>query len=486
VGWVDRLGGVLADAALGAFFLSSAVALAMVACRQPARRCVLARAGLCAVVLLWPLVLIRPAARWHIIDQADALVPRFLRNASSKGDLEPAPRSPSRSVGESDDGDAFARSAGRALTLIYFGVCAAGLANLALGWAAAAWLRRSARCPDAAALATYVSMPYVGSHGLPRPDLLVAPRIGRPVLVGLARTAILVPEWYDSPDFSSELRLSLLHELAHAERADPAFGVVGTFAQTVWFFLPQIWWIRGQMRLDQEFLADHQASSGFGHSTAYAASLVGLAEPSGREPSGPSAVSPNPARARSGVSALFFRVLMLVRCPFPFETQAPAWWRWLLPSLVGGAALAVSMLSLRPDPSHAAEATRPNSAPSAHGSFHVARLFTDQTEPDSASPNEGPYVLPILLPPRFDLSLEVWGTAPDLRKIRILGLQMEPEKGVPAGWHQVQIHHEAIGTTVRLDGAFVPFRAATAWPRRLTLHVPPDQAGRFRNLSLTW
>ena len=113
----------------------------------------------------------------------------------------------------------------------------------------------------------------------PRPNLRVSSGVQRPVLVGLFRTTILIPSHYDEPEASPEfLKLSLLHELAHAEQSDPWFGTIASLAQSVWFFLPHVWWLRSQLIMDQEFMADNAASLRYGTSSRYAASLLSLAD----------------------------------------------------------------------------------------------------------------------------------------------------------------------------------------------------------------
>ena len=187
-------------------------------------------------------------------------------------------------------------------------------------------------------------------RGSGRPRLLVSDRTTRPVLLGWLRPAILIPPGLDEPEAADRLRLSLLHELAHAENLDHRFGPAATLAQAIWFFLPPVWWIRDQMKLDQEFLADRRAVAHFGTSGGYASSLVELAssaEPGGS--GGPSPIDgPRPAHRAAGVaSALFQRVLMLLKCPFAIEGRTPLWWRWLTALTLALATLAASCLTLR-------------------------------------------------------------------------------------------------------------------------------------------
>ena len=85
-------------------------------------------------------------------------------------------------------------------------------------------------------------------------------------MTGLFRPTILIPEALDGAlDDPEPLRLSLLHEIAHAERSDHWFGTAASMAQTVWFFLPQVWWLRRQLLIDQEFLADRSAAERLRH-----------------------------------------------------------------------------------------------------------------------------------------------------------------------------------------------------------------------------
>src|SRR5947207_2667149 len=73
--WVDRLGVVLVDATLAATVLLILVSLAMVGCRQPARRCGLARGAIVACLVLIPLVGLGPAPRIQVVQSLVQLSP---------------------------------------------------------------------------------------------------------------------------------------------------------------------------------------------------------------------------------------------------------------------------------------------------------------------------------------------------------------------------------------------------------------------------
>ena len=142
----------------------------------------------------------------------------------------------------------------------------AGFAWLLLGCWGVHWLRRHSLEPSASTRTLYRRLiSGLEPQARVRPDLRVSPRVQHPVVVGVLRPTILIPPSYDEPDTDAELlRLSLLHEIAHAEQSDPWFGTVASLAQTVWFFLPQIWWLRSRLLIDQEFLADRSAALRYG------------------------------------------------------------------------------------------------------------------------------------------------------------------------------------------------------------------------------
>jgi beta-lactamase regulating signal transducer with metallopeptidase domain len=140
------------------------------------------------------------------------------------------------------------------------------------------WLIRNSRAPSVATQGIFDRLFAGDERRRTRPALRVSSRVHHPVVVGFFWPTILVPSVYEEPGGDPELlRLSLLHEIAHANRRDPWFGTAASLAQTVWFFLPQMWWLRSQLMIDQEFLADRSAALRYGTTSGYAASLLSLA-----------------------------------------------------------------------------------------------------------------------------------------------------------------------------------------------------------------
>jgi beta-lactamase regulating signal transducer with metallopeptidase domain len=171
------------------------------------------------------------------------------------------------------------------------------------------------------------------------PRLLTSDQLWVPVSCGLWRPAVVLPAHFLSLADMSRLRWVFAHELTHLERCDPWSCLLFGLAQGVYFYCPWFWWLRRQVRLCQEFIADAAAARQAGLAEDYAHFLVSLAE----APAGP--------RVAIGVvgrhSDLFRRITMLLQNPLRMESACPR--RWSLATLAGLFAVAVcaSGLGLR-------------------------------------------------------------------------------------------------------------------------------------------
>ncbi len=341
---VDRMGVALLDASLAALAITGLVVLAMVQCRQPARRLGWARAGLLSTLVLLPLSAFNPVPRidireplqslWHSsLDEWSPGHPRSREGPHTSplerelGGEKPACERPDGETGRTGK-SLWTRRLARGLVLAYAAGLSIGLGSICLGLWGSAWLVRQAWEPSARSLEDYDALPL--RRGSPRPRLLVCGRVHRAVLVGILRPVILIPPELDEWEAVDRRRLSLLHELAHAEGGDHRFSPAASLASASWFFLPPAWWILGQMKLDQEFVADRRAVAHFGTTGGYASSLVELAAalPSVFQADLPPTIRKSREVSAAIPSALFQRILMLVKCPFAIEGQTPLWWRW--------------------------------------------------------------------------------------------------------------------------------------------------------------
>jgi hypothetical protein len=258
-------------------------------------------------------------------------------------------------------------------------------------------------------------------------------------------------------------------------------------AQAAWFFLPQVAWIGRQMRVDQEFLVDGASARRLGTSGPdYARSLVGFVD----APRVVAAARPgvDPSRPLGSTTAL--RVLMLLRCPYPLEVRPPAWWRWGLAPLTLAGVLAATSLTLRDPRAAAGTASNPGKTAGLLVRIDQLTVTCDHDRGRAAA-----CVLPVALPARFDLRLEIQVRPIDLPLFTLAGFHVAPpfpESSDPTyrddpPWLLVRIQREP-GQPPRawVDGEVAAVRPARdVDPSRLAVHSPTDRVARVRRLVLT-
>ncbi|HKB35628.1 MAG TPA: M56 family metallopeptidase, partial [Gemmataceae bacterium] len=148
-----------------------------------------------------------------------------------------------------------------------------------------------------------------------RPRLLVSHLVRVPLSCGVLRPTVLLPASLCHGDAGPRLRWVLAHELAHIRRRDAVVCLLFGVAQVVYYFVPWLWWLRRQVRLCQEHVADAAAVVESGPPEDYAEFLLAW-----------SAAPALPAGA-TGVSGhtsdLFRRITMLVKSPIPIEERCP-------------------------------------------------------------------------------------------------------------------------------------------------------------------
>ena len=376
--WADRGATSWLDATMAVLLLTGATALAMIQCRQPVRRRVWGRLGLIASLVVIPLTFLNPFAKIDLKHPTSRIwVVEPWGQTTRTGWDAPATETAAR------EGRPNAELVGAWFRLLLPGLLVAygcgfvlAVGRLAFGLGGTRWLVRQSGRASPATERLLTDLPFAGRE-VARPTVLVCQRLRRPVLIGFRRAVILIPPELDRPDAAIPLRLGLLHELAHAEIHDHRYTLLANVVHAVWFFVPQVWWIRSQLRLDAEFLADHRAVGTFGTSQSYAASLVNLAmvpdqgdltvDPVGVGP--PRAIMPGDPRGsraqrkseggdaresnRIGglASVLFQRVQMLLKCPFEVEDQAPRRWINLVAVVVGTWTVLASCVTVCPEPS---------------------------------------------------------------------------------------------------------------------------------------
>jgi beta-lactamase regulating signal transducer with metallopeptidase domain len=156
-----------------------------------------------------------------------------------------------------------------ALLAGYAGVAGLFLLRWLLAHAALAWLLRGAR-PAPASVAEILEELAPGRKS----RLVVSPRVRVPFSYGLLRPTMVLPaSMADAPP--RVLRWVLAHERSHLERGDGWAGLLLALGQAAFFFVPWFWWLRRQVRLCQEHVADAAAVAAGGAPEDYAEFLLG-------------------------------------------------------------------------------------------------------------------------------------------------------------------------------------------------------------------
>ena len=173
--------------------------------------------------------------------------------------------------------------------------------------------------------------------------LLISQDVSLPVAVGLLRPAVVLPSWLAESMTPEQLRPILAHELAHIRRQDATLRWVAALFQIVFYYQPCYWWLRRELRLCQEFLADADATACARSATEYAEQLVALlkAAPARRW-------RPSPA---IGIlerrSELYRRIQMLVASPRVVESNPGRRWNLMAGTLLVALSLSLGLITLR-------------------------------------------------------------------------------------------------------------------------------------------
>lgn len=107
-----------------------------------------------------------------------------------------------------------------------------------------------------------------------RVQVLVSERIDMPLTFGLLRPVILLPASVCEPGRCENRQYCLAHEWSHVVRRDVLPWRLVMLAQFLYFYQPLFWWLRRQMRLCQDFLADDFAARQSAAPEDYAEFLV--------------------------------------------------------------------------------------------------------------------------------------------------------------------------------------------------------------------
>jgi beta-lactamase regulating signal transducer with metallopeptidase domain len=514
-GVLDRFGQVLLDGTLAMTVFMSLVVLLLLSCRQPARRVCMAQGAVLVAILMMPLVAASPLPRvnpffWVASDPDRPIADRSLGRpgTSPAGDLDASVQGSEHDSSRVGPGTG-TRAEPWLIPIIAVGYLAGALIGttwLLIGLWGIRRLVRGSVDPGPAVQALYNELVKELGGERSAPALRVSARIHRPVLAGLIRTTIVIPQALQETEFDQGfLRLILVHELAHADQRDTISGAAANLAQCIWFFLPFLWWLRTQLRIDQEFLADQKTAIIAGSSAAYATRLVSLSTPYEGSPATRPIIESVPLLRGwwwdgGFKSPLLQRVVMLLHCPYQIETQSPDGWSALVSASMVGLGILFSCLGVSGAPTRVTTQDRASdeAQPTQPNTFRVAQ-FVAVARGANSSGRSVPYVLPLLLPTRFEMSLEMQATAQGLRGTRLAGLLLaarpQPEPGGEAqsaaetaeSWHHVRLNRSGTSLTLTIDGTPIAVaRRGDTISEWLTVEPPAEQTVVLRNLVITW
>ena len=111
-----------------------------------------------------------------------------------------------------------------------------------------------------------------------RVKLLVSENVRVPTALGFFRAAVVLPAWALRDLSADELKMIVLHELAHLHRWDDWTNLAQKFVKALFFFHPAVWWIDSRLALEREIACDDMVLEQTANARTYAASLVSVAE----------------------------------------------------------------------------------------------------------------------------------------------------------------------------------------------------------------
>src|SRR5216684_5194600 len=99
-----------------------------------------------------------------------------------------------------------------------------------------------------------------------------------PAVIGWFRPIVLLPVTALTGLSEEQLRLVIVHELAHIQRLDPFVNVFQISVETLLFYHPAVWWLNKRIRAEREHCCDDMAVALCGNAVEYARALTLMEE----------------------------------------------------------------------------------------------------------------------------------------------------------------------------------------------------------------
>lgn len=175
-----------------------------------------------------------------------------------------------------------------------------------------------------------------------RVRLAVTDQLTSPAVAGVLVPTLILPLSLTTMLTPEQIRMVLLHELAHIRRGDYLANLFQLFAESLLFFNPAVWWISRQLRVEREACCDATAIGLSGAPADYAQTLLTVAE-SILQP--PPAAAPAFGRSRPP-STLLERVQRML-IPGYRPALRLTWRAMILAMLTGGGLLFLCAIGTR-------------------------------------------------------------------------------------------------------------------------------------------
>ena len=97
-----------------------------------------------------------------------------------------------------------------------------------------------------------------------------------PVAIGYLKPVVLLPLGMISGLTQNHVEAIIAHEIAHIKRYDFLVNLIQTFAETLFFYHPSVWWMSAIIRIERENCCDDIAVDICGDSLTYSKALVSI------------------------------------------------------------------------------------------------------------------------------------------------------------------------------------------------------------------
>jgi beta-lactamase regulating signal transducer with metallopeptidase domain len=152
------------------------------------------------------------------------------------------------------------------------------LLRLTVGLWRVSQIRRKSSAVDLASLDPAIAGMLRDFESRRQVKLCVSTEVAVPAAIGFFRPAIVFPAWLLPQISAEEIKVIMLHELAHFRRWDDWTNLAQKVVKALFFFHPAVWWIESRLTLEREMACDDMVLAQTESPRAYASSLISFAE----------------------------------------------------------------------------------------------------------------------------------------------------------------------------------------------------------------